>query len=240
VKRFLELFYAVYKDFGFEDIHIRLATRPDIRAGDDATWDRAEKAMADALNTLGLPFDYAPGEGAFYGPKYEFHLKDAIGRSWQCGTCQLDFVLPERLDASYIGEDGQKHRPVMIHRAVLGTLERFIGILTESTAGRFPLWLAPVQAVAATIVNEVDDYALEVQQALKAAGIRAELDISSNKINYKVREHSNHKVPVILALGAREKEQRTVSVRRLGSDRQEVLALDAFVQQLAREARPPA
>jgi threonyl-tRNA synthetase len=240
VKRFIELFNAVYKDFGFDQITIRLATRPEVRAGDDATWDKAEKSMADALNQLGLAFEWAPGEGAFYGPKYEFHLKDAIGRSWQCGTCQLDFVLPERLDANYIGEDGHKHRPVMIHRAVLGTLERFIGILTENTGGKFPLWLAPVQVVVTTITNEVDDYALEVQKMLKSSGLRAEVDISSNKINYKIREHSNNKVPIILALGAREKEQRTVSVRRLGSEKQETMSLADAVSVFTNEAHAPA
>ena len=239
VKRFVELFYAVYKDFGFEGISIKLATRPDNRAGSDATWDKAEKAMADALETLGLAFDYAPGEGAFYGPKYEFHLKDAIGRSWQCGTCQLDFVLPERLDASYVGEDGQKYRPVMIHRAVLGSLERFIGILIESTGGKFPLWLAPVQVMVTTITNEADDYALEVKAAFEAQGIRTSIDISSSKINYKIREHSKAKIPAILALGAREKAEKTVSIRRFGSERQEVLPLAQAVETLALEARAP-
>ena len=222
VKRFIELFYSVYQEFGFKDIKILLATRPEVRAGDDATWDRAEAAMADALNQLGLAFEYAPGDGAFYGPKYEFHLKDSIGRSWQCGTLQLDFVLPERLDAAYIGEDGNKHRPVMIHRAILGTLERFIGILIEQFAGKFPLWLAPVQVVVAPITNDLDDYALDVVGRLKAAGIRAEADLGNNKINYKVREHSDRKVPFIFAVGGREKEQDSVSVRRLGSQKQSV------------------
>ena len=240
VKQFLELFNGVYKDFGFDDIKVLLATRPEVRAGDDATWDKAEKAMADALDALGIKFEYAAGEGAFYGPKYEFHLKDAIGRSWQCGTCQLDFVLPERLDVTYIGEDGNKHRPVMIHRAILGTLERFIGILTESTMGKFPLWLAPVQVMVTTITNEVDDYALEVKKAFADAGLRVEADTSSNKITYKIREHSNAKIPLIITVGAREKAENTVSIRRLGSDKQESASLAGAIKQIAIEAKLPA
>jgi threonyl-tRNA synthetase len=237
VKRFIELFYSVYRDFGFTDIAIRLATRPEMRAGDDATWDRAERDMSDALTQLGLNFDYAPGEGAFYGPKYEFHLKDSIGRSWQCGTLQLDFVLPERLDASYIGEDGQKHRPVMIHRAILGTLERFIGILIEQFAGKFPLWLAPVQVVVAPITNDLDEYALAVMARLKSAGIRAEADLSANKINFKVREHSDRKVPFILAVGGRERDSDSVSVRRLGSQNQQVQTVDTLISMLLDEIK---
>lgn len=239
VRAFVELFYDCYKDFGFTEIQIKLATRPEIRAGDDETWDRAEKAMADALETLGLDFEYAPGEGAFYGPKYEFHLKDAIGRSWQCGTCQLDFVLPERLDANYIGEDGQRHRPVMIHRAVLGTLERFIGMLIESTAGKLPLWLTPVQCVVATITSEADDYAKAVHAKLKEAGLRAELDVRNEKINYKIREHSLAKVPAIFVVGARESEAGNVAIRRLGGKDQTIMNADEAVAALAEEARPP-
>ena len=203
---------------GLTDIAYKLATRPDIRAGDDATWDRAEAALADALRAAGLTFDFAPGEGAFYGPKLEFHLTDAIGRTWQCGTFQLDYVLPERLDATYVGEDGARHRPVMLHRAVFGSFERFIGLLIEHYAGRFPLWLAPRQVVVAPIVSEANAYAEEALAALRAAGLRAEADLRNEKINYKVREHSLAKVPVILAVGHREVEDRTVSLRRLGEN----------------------
>lgn len=239
VKRFLELFYAVYRDFGFTDISIRLATRPENKAGSDETWDRAEAAMAQALNDLNIPFTYAPGDGAFYGPKYEFHLKDAIGRSWQCGTCQLDFVMPERLDATYIAEDGQKHRPVMIHRAILGTLERFIGILLESTGGKMPLWLAPVQCVVATITSDADSYAEDVVRALKTSGLRTEADLRNEKINYKVREHSLQKVPVMFVIGRREAEEKTVAIRRLGSDAQSVEPLTTAIAELVKATQPP-
>jgi threonyl-tRNA synthetase len=192
------------------------------------------------VTAAGLEFSYSPGEGAFYGPKLEFHLRDAIGRSWQCGTLQLDFVLPERLDANYIGEDGAKHRPVMLHRAILGSFERFIGMLVEHYAGRFPLWLAPVQVVVATITQDGDSYAHEVIAALKKAGLRAEVDLRNEKINYKVREHSVAKVPVILVIGRKEAEERTVSVRRLGSNDQTVTAIDAVIAALRAEAAPPA
>ncbi len=239
VKDFVELVYSVYKDFGFEDIEVKLATRPELRAGDDAVWDRAEQAMKDALEKLNLEYEIAEGEGAFYGPKYEFHLKDAIGRTWQCGTCQLDFVLPERLDACYIGKDGNKHRPVMIHRAVLGTLERFAGILIESYAGRLPLWLAPIQCVIATITDDSHEYAKEVYEQLKSLGIRVELDIRNEKINYKVREHSVAKVPVMFVLGAREAEQRTVAIRRLGSKEQQFIDIDKAIKSLANECKAP-
>jgi len=238
-KRFLALFARVYGDMGLTDIAYKLATRPDQRAGDDATWDRAEAALADALHAAGLEFDYAPGEGAFYGPKLEFHLTDAIGRTWQAGTFQLDYVLPERLDAAYVGEDGARHRPVMLHRAVFGSFERFIGLLIEHYAGRFPLWLAPRQVVVAPIVSEANPYAEEVLAALKAAGLRAEADLRNEKINYKVREHSLAKVPVILAVGHREVEDRTVSIRRLGEAQTRVAGLDAVVAGLADEATPP-
>ena len=239
-RAFCDLLYAVYKDLGFTEVKIRLATRPEVRGGVDETWDLAEKSLGDALNAAGLEFELAPGEGAFYGPKLEFHLKDAIGRSWQCGTLQLDFVLPERLDASYIGQDGNKHRPVMLHRAILGSMERFLGILIENYAGRFPIWLAPVQVAVTTITNEVDGYAEEVAAKLKAAGLRVELDTSSNKINYKIRELSNRKIPLIYALGARERDEQTVSIRRLGEDGQKVMGLEEAINQLCKEALPPA
>ena len=238
-RRFLALFARVYADMGMTDIAYRLATRPDARAGDDATWDRAEAALADALGAAGLKFDLAPGEGAFYGPKLEFHLTDAIGRTWQCGTFQLDYVLPERFDATYVGEDGARHRPVMLHRAVFGTFERFIGLLIEHYAGRFPFWIAPRQVVVAPIVSDANGYAEAVVAALKAAGVRAEADLRNEKINYKVREHSLAKVPVILAVGHREVEDRSVSVRRLGEKASRVAGLDAVVAELAAEAVPP-
>jgi len=236
---FVSLLESVYEDMGFTDLKVRLALRPEQRVGSDDTWDRAETALAEALQAIGREFTLAPGEGAFYGPKLEFHLKDAIGRSWQLGTLQLDFNLPERLDASYIGEDSAKHRPVMLHRAILGSLERFIGILIEHYEGRFPLWLAPVQVVVATITSEADAYAEEAVAALRAAGLRVELDLRNEKINYKVREHSVGKVPVILVAGKREAEERTVSVRRLGSQDQKVISLDEAIRTLTAEATPP-
>ncbi len=236
---FCGLVTQVYEDLGFNDVSVKLALRPDTRAGDDTVWDRAEKGLRDALTTVGLKWDELPGEGAFYGPKIEYHLRDAIGRTWQCGTLQLDFVLPERLGASYIGEDGEKHMPVMLHRAVLGTLERFIGIMIESYAGKMPLWLAPQQVMVCPITTEADDYAHHVVAALKAEGLRANADTRNEKINYKVREHSVAKVPVILAVGGREAEAQTVSLRRLGSKDQEVVALDDVLTMLAEEACPP-
>ena len=236
---FVALLESVYDDMGFTDLKVRLALRPEQRIGSDETWDRAEKALADALNSLGREYTLAPGEGAFYGPKLEFHLKDAIGRSWQLGTLQLDFNLPERLDASYIGEDGAKHRPVMLHRAILGSLERFIGILIEHYEGKFPLWLAPVQVVVATITGDADSYAEDVVRQLREAGLRAELDLRNEKINYKVREHSVGKVPAIFVAGKREAEERTVSIRRLGSNDQKVQPLDEAIRALVAEATPP-
>jgi threonyl-tRNA synthetase len=236
---FCDLLRSVYKDFGFEDIAVKFSDRPKVRAGTDETWDKAEKALKDAVEAAGLPYTLNPGEGAFYGPKLEFVLRDAIGRDWQCGTLQMDFVLPERLDASYVGEDGQRHRPVMLHRAILGSIERFIGILIEQHAGRFPLWLAPVQLVVATITGEADPYAGEVLQAARDAGLRAEIDLRNEKINYKVREHSLAKVPVLLVVGKREAEHRQVAVRRLGGEAQEVLALDSALQKLKLEASAP-
>lgn len=238
-KIFCDLLISIYKDLGFEEVHVRFSDRPEVRAGSDAIWDKAEDALREAIEAAGLPYTMNPGEGAFYGPKLEFVLRDAIGREWQCGTHQVDFVLPERLDASYVGEDGEKHRPVMLHRAILGSFERFIGILIEQYAGKFPLWLAPQQIVVATITSEADDYAREVTAVLRKAGLRAEVDVRNEKINYKVREHSVKKVPVILVVGAREGEGRTVAMRRLGGKAQEVLALDEAVRKLTDEARMP-
>jgi threonyl-tRNA synthetase len=237
---FCSLLDRVYRDLGFPDYQVKLATRPEQRVGSEESWDRAEADLEAALKETGLPYEILPGEGAFYGPKLEFHLKDAIGRTWQCGTLQLDPQMPQRLEASYVGEDGEKHHPLMLHRAILGTFERFLGILIEHHAGRFPLWLAPVQAVVATIVSDADDYAREVAAALQAAGIRAEADLRNEKINYKVREHSLKKVPNLLVVGKREAEERTVALRPLGTDaRQEVLGLDALVARLVAQAAPP-
>jgi threonyl-tRNA synthetase len=244
-RRFCDLLDLVYRDLGFENYAIKLALRPEKRFGSDEMWDKAESDLREAVRLTGRATpDYGweelPGEGAFYSPKLEFHLTDAIGRTWQCGTLQLDYVLPERLDASYVGEDGARHRPVMFHRAILGTFERFLGILIEHHAGRFPLWLAPVQAVVATIVSDADDYAREVGEALRAAGLRVETDLRNEKINYKVREHSLAKVPNLLVVGKREAEERTVALRPLGSDaRQEVIGLDDLVERLAGEALAP-
>ena len=245
VRRFCDLLDVIYKDLGFPSYSIKLALRPDKRFGSDEMWDRAEGDLREAVRAAGrmgaeYNWEELPGEGAFYSPKLEFHLTDAIGRTWQCGTIQLDYVLPDRLDASYVGEDGERHRPVMLHRAILGTFERFIGILIEHYAGKFPLWLAPWQAVVATIVSDADDYAAEVLAALKAAGIRAETDLRNEKINYKVREHSLTKVPYMLVLGRREAEERTVALRPLGDGGdQRVLSLADAVALLANEAVPP-
>jgi threonyl-tRNA synthetase len=245
IRDFCDLLDSVYRDLGFESYSIKLALRPDQRFGSDEEWDKAEQILREAVaatgrNTAEYGWEELPGEGAFYAPKLEFHLTDAIGRTWQVGTIQADTVLPERLDASYVGEDGQRHRPVMLHRAILGTFERFIGILIEHHAGRFPLWLAPVQAVVATIVSDADDYALEVVERLRKAGLRAEADLRNEKINYKVREHSLAKVPNLLVIGKREAEERTVALRRLGAEgRQEMLGLDEVIAMLASEALPP-
>jgi len=236
---FCDLLRNIYKDLGFADFFVKFSDRPPVRAGSDAIWDQAETALRSASKAAGLDLQLNPGEGAFYGPKLEFVLRDAIGRDWQCGTLQVDFVLPERLDASYIGEDGQRHRPVMLHRAILGSFERFIGILIEHFAGKLPLWLAPVQAVVATIVSDVDGYAGEVEAAMKAAGLRAQLDLRNEKINYKIREHSLAKVPILLILGRKEAEERKVTIRRLGEERQESLALDEAVAKLKGLAAPP-
>lgn len=245
VRKFCELLHSVYQDLGFTDYAVKLALRPDKRFGSDEMWDMSEQELRDAVQASNLPddikakFEELPGEGAFYAPKLEFHLTDAIGRTWQVGTIQSDRVLPDRLDASYVGEDGERHRPVMLHRAILGTFERFIGILIEHHAGRFPMWLAPVQAVVATIVSDADDYARDVAAKLRAAGIRVNTDLRNEKINYKVREHSLAKVPALLVVGKREAEEGKVAVRRLGSDRQEFVSLDEIVARLSGEATPP-
>lgn len=236
---FCNLLQEVYTELGFTEIKVKFSDRPEKRAGTDATWDKAENALKEAVKVAGLDYVLNPGEGAFYGPKLEFALKDTIGREWQCGTLQVDFVLPERLDANYIAADGAKHRPVMLHRAILGSLERFIGVLIEHYAGKFPLWLSPLQAVVATITNEVDDYAYEVLNSLRAAGIRAEIDTGADKINYKIREHSLQKVPLILCVGKKEREDKTVSIRRFGSEKQEIIALSEALVTLKAEAGAP-
>ena len=236
-KIFCDLLKSVYKDFGFTDILVKFSDRPEVRAGSDEIWDKAESSLREAAEEAGLALEVNPGEGAFYGPKLEFVLRDAIGRDWQCGTLQTDFVLPERLDASYMGEDGEKHRPVMLHRAILGSLERFIGILIENYAGRLPLWLSPVHAVICTITNEADDYAQEVKAALAAKGLNVEVDTRNEKINYKVREHSHAKIPMILALGKREAEEKTASVRRIGFKHQKTFGIDEIAEKMAAEIR---
>ncbi len=237
--KFIDMLSSVYADLGFESFDIKFSTRPDVRAGSDEVWDKAEAALEAAIRTVTDDFELDPGEGAFYGPKLDFKLTDAIGREWQLGTFQADFVLPERLDATYVGEDGNKHRPVMLHRAILGSFERFLGILIENFAGRFPLWLAPRQVVVASIVSDADARVNEVVAALNAAGIRAEADIRNEKINYKIREHSVGKVPVILAIGQREVEDGSVSVRRLGEKQTKTVAFDALLTGLIEEATPP-
>ncbi len=237
--RFVDLLSSIYRDFGFPEFRVKFSDRPAVRAGSDAVWDRAEAALKEACATAGVDYTLNPGEGAFYGPKLEFVLRDAIGRDWQCGTLQVDFVLPERLDAEYVGEDGARHRPVMLHRAILGSFERFLGILIEQYAGRFPLWLAPVQVAVATIVSDADAYAEEVAAALRAAGLTVKIDLSNQKINAKVRDHSLQRVPAIAVVGRREAEERKVALRRLGGEAQEVLPLAEVVARLATEATPP-
>ena len=236
---FIELLQSIYADLEVELHSVKLALRPDQRFGTDEQWTIAEDTLERAANAAGVRVERLPGEGAFYGPKLEFHLRDAIGRTWQCGTLQLDYVLPERLDATYIAEDGQKHRPVMLHRAIVGTMERFLGVLIEHHAGAFPLWLAPVQVVVATITSEGDDYAARVAARLRKAGLRVEADLRNEKVGYKVREHSLAKVPVIAVVGRREAEEGKVALRRLGSDRQQVVTLDEAVAHLTAEATPP-
>lgn len=236
---FCDLLRQIYKDFGFEDIHVKFSDRPEVRAGDDSTWDRAETALRNACDAAGLDTTLNPGEGAFYGPKLEFVLRDAIGRDWQCGTLQVDFVLPERLDANYISQGGSKRRPVMLHRAILGSMERWIGILIEQYSGRFPMWLAPVQGVVTTITGDADTYANIVFEKCKKAGLRIGKDLRNEKINYKIREHSQAKIPAILVVGEREEEQGTVAIRRLGGKTQEILALDEAINKLVQESTPP-
>jgi len=237
--KFCALLQSIYADFGFHDVRVKFSDRPEVRAGDDATWDRAEAALTDATHAAGLDTVLNPGEGAFYGPKLEFVLRDAIGRDWQCGTLQVDFVLPERLDAEYVGEDGNRHRPVMLHRAILGSMERWIGILIEQYAGRMPAWLAPVQIVVASITDSVNAYAREVAAAAAAAGLRVETDLRNEKISYKVREHSVMKVPFILAVGGREAEAGMVALRRLGSNDQQVLDAHETISMLRDESLAP-
>jgi threonyl-tRNA synthetase len=244
VAKFVDLLDTVYKDLGFDKYAIKLALRPEKRFGSEEMWDWSEQSMRDAVaatgrNTPEFGWEELPGEGAFYAPKLEFHLTDAIGRTWQVGTIQTDTVLPERLDASYVGEDGERHRPIMLHRAILGSFERFIGILIEHYAGKFPLWLAPVQAVVATIVSDADGYAADVVEKLRAAGLRAEADARNEKINYKVREHSLAKVPHLLVVGKREAEEGTVAIRTLGEERQKVMPLEEAIAWLQAEATPP-
>jgi len=241
VKNCIDLINLIYADLGFEDVVVKFSDRPELRAGEDAVWDRAEADLLAATKAAGVEVIHNPGEGAFYGPKLEFVLRDAIGRDWQCGTVQLDFVLPERLDADYIGEDGEKHRPAMIHRAILGSFERFVGILIENYAGKFPFWLAPTQVVVATITQEADSYGQQVVDTLRKAGVRAIADFRNEKINYKVREHSVGKVPVIAVVGRREADEQTVALRYLGEDgkRQEVISLDEATQRLVADALPP-
>jgi threonyl-tRNA synthetase len=237
--RFVALLSSIYQDFGFPEFRVKFSDRPELRAGNEADWDRAEGALREACVLAGVEYELNPGEGAFYGPKLEFVLRDAIGRDWQCGTLQVDYVLPERLNAEYVAEDGTRRRPVMLHRAILGSFERFLGILIEQYAGRFPLWLAPVQAVIATVVSDADDYAREVAAKLEAAGMSVRVDLGRDKINAKIREHSLQHVPVIGVVGRKEAEARTVALRRLGGEAQEVLTLDEMVARLALEATPP-
>ncbi len=236
---FCQLLASVYRDLGFPEFSVKLALRPDVRGGDDAMWDRAEDGLRQALKAAELDYEELENEGAFYGPKLEFHLSDAIGRTWQCGTLQLDFLLPERLDAHYIAEDGSKQRPVMLHRAILGTLERFLGIMIEHYAGKLPLWMAPTQVVVATITSDADAYAESLVAEMAAKGLRVVADTRNEKINYKVREHSHAKVPVLMVVGGREADERTVSVRRLGSPKNEVQAFDAALAALLDEAMMP-
>ena len=238
-KLFIKLLSDIYKDLGFDKFDIKLSTRPETRVGSDEVWDRAENALESAIKKLDLPYEIQEGDGAFYGPKLDFVLTDAIGREWQCGTFQADFNLPDRLDAEFVGEDGQKHIPVMIHRAVLGSFERFIGVLIENYSGKLPFWLAPLQVAVATIISDVDDYAKEIIEALENAGIRCHSDLRNEKISYKVREHSAAKIPMIMAIGAREKESKTVSIRRIGSDKTESMGFDEALKVLTAQNSNP-
>ena len=238
-KLFIKLLSDIYKDLGFDKFDIKLSTRPETRVGSDEVWDRAENALESAIKKLDLPYEIQEGDGAFYGPKLDFVLTDAIGREWQCGTFQADFNLPDRLDAEFVGEDGQKHIPVMIHRAVLGSFERFIGVLIENYSGKLPFWLAPIQVAVATIISDVDDYAEEIIEAIENAGIRCHSDLRNEKISYKVREHSAAKIPMIMAIGAREKESKTVSIRRIGSDKTEIIGFDEALKVLTAQNSNP-
>ena len=234
-RRVCDLILSIYRDFGFDNVRIKFADRPEVRVGSDEIWDRAEAALRDAMEATGLEYTVNPGEGAFYGPKLEFVLRDAIGRDWQCGTLQVDFNLPDRLGAGYFGDDGNKHVPVMLHRALFGSLERFTGILLEHYAGNLPLWLSPVQVMVATVVSDGDAFADRALDDLKAAGLRAEVDTRNETISYKVRQHSVEKVPVIFVVGKREAEEGTVTIRRLGSKRQETMGLDEAIAKLTEE-----
>ncbi len=234
-----DLILSIYKDFGFENVKIKFSDRPEKRVGEDAVWDKAESALKQAMEATGLEYTFNPGEGAFYGPKLEFVLRDAIGRDWQCGTLQVDLNLPGRLGATYIGEDGNKKTPVMLHRALFGSLERFTGILIEHYAGHLPLWLSPLQVMIVTITSDTDDYALEVKNKLVKKGIKAEVDLRNEKIGYKIREHSNSKVPVIIAVGKKESQEKTVSVRRIGSTDTKTFKLDEMVTTLSNEVKSP-
>ena len=234
-----DLILSIYKDFGFENVKIKFSDRPEKRVGDDVVWDKAEAALKQAMKATGLEYTFNPGEGAFYGPKLEFVLRDAIGRDWQCGTLQVDLNLPGRLGATYIGEDGNKKTPVMLHRALFGSLERFTGILIEHYAGHLPLWLSPLQVMIATITSDTDDYALEVKKVLVKKGIKAEVDLRNEKIGYKIREHSNSKVPIIIAVGKKESQEKTVSVRRIGSAETSTFKLDEVITTLSNEVKSP-
>ena len=236
---FCELLQAIYKDFGFADLKVKFSDRPEIRAGDDKTWDKAENALLVAIKAANISYALNPGEGAFYGPKLEFVLTDAIGRDWQCGTLQVDFVLPNRLGAYYVDIDGQKKHPVMLHRAILGSLERWIGILIEQYSGRMPLWLAPIQVTICSITNNTNDYILKINKDLDKVGIRNEIDLRNEKIGYKIREHSNNAVPIIIVIGDKEQETKTVAVRYLGSKNQENLDLETFIENVKRKCLPP-
>ena len=237
--QFCELLQEIYKDFGFNDLRVKFSDRPAIRAGDDQTWDKAESALLLAIKAANLDYTLNPGEGAFYGPKLEFVLTDAIGRDWQCGTLQVDFVLPSRLGASYIDQDGQKQQPVMLHRAILGSLERWIGILIEQHSGRMPLWLAPVQVVLCSIVDSTNNYIYSIQKELNKVGIRNEIDLRNEKIGYKIREHSNKAIPIIVVIGKKEEEKSNVAVRYLGSNNQEILGMNQFIEGLVKKCLPP-
>ena len=238
-KTVCDLILSIYKDFGFDNVRIKFSDRPEKRVGEDAVWDKAEAALMQAMEATGLEYTLNPGEGAFYGPKLEFVLRDAIGRDWQCGTLQVDLNLPGRLGATYIGEDGNKKIPVMLHRALFGSLERFTGILIEHYAGHLPMWLSPLQVMVATITSDTDEYALEVKNELIKKGIRASVDLRNEKIGYKIREHSTSKIPVIIAVGKKEAQEKTTSVRRIGSTETKTFALDEIVTSLYNESKSP-